>query len=86
VSTDGPEESVQRLMSLEQLCKITWMAFAAVRKDYEKYAIGEETFAEGRRLSSDMSKRYPTPGKSLSKDQCYYNAAMVKTFREAVEG
>jgi ribulose-5-phosphate 4-epimerase/fuculose-1-phosphate aldolase len=86
VSTDGPEESVQRLMSLEQLCKITWMAFTAVGKDYEKYAIGDETFAEGRRLSADMSKRYPTPGKSLSKDQCYYNAAMVKTFREAVEG
>ena len=86
VSTEGPEESVQRLMSLEQLCKITWLAFTAVGKDYEKYGFSDEIISEGRRLSAEMSKRYPTPGKSLSKDQCYYNAAMVKTFREAVEG
>ncbi len=86
VSTEGPEDSVQRLMNLEQICKITWLAFTAVGKDYEKYGIDDKTIAEGRRLSADMSKRYPTPGKSLAKDQCYYNAAMVKTFREAIEG
>lgn len=86
VSTGGPEDSIQRLINLEQLCKITWLAFAAVGKDYEKYAIDEATLAEGRKLSAAMRGRYDTPGKDITKDQCYYNAAMVKTFREAVEG
>ena len=86
VSTEGPEDSIQKLMNLEQLCKITWLAFSAVGKDYEKYGIDEATRSEGRKLSAAMGSRYDTPGKDLSKDQCYYNAAMVKTFREAVEG
>ena len=86
VSSEGPEDSVQALMNLEQLCKITWLAFSAVGKDYVKYGISEAVRAEGRRLSSAMGERYATPGKDLAKDQCYYNAAMVKTFREAVEG
>ncbi|MFC1874517.1 class II aldolase/adducin family protein [Chloroflexota bacterium] len=87
-SIRGPEDCVQRLMNLEQLCKITWLAFSAVGKDYEKYAISEATYEEGRRLESNarMSDRFATPGKDLIKDQCYYNAAMVNTFREAVEG
>jgi len=88
VSTRGPEDSVQRLMNLEQLCKLTWLAFSAVGKDYEKYAISDAIYGEGRRISASarMMDRYATPGKDLIKDQCYYNAAMVKTFREAVEG
>ena len=86
VSTEGPEDCVQNLMNLEQLCRITWLAFAAVGKDYVKYAISESTFKEGRRLSSVMMGRFATPGRDNRKDQCYYNAAMVKTFREAVEG
>ena len=85
-STEGPEDAVQKLMNLEQLCKITWMAFSAVGKDYEKYGISQAVRSEGRRLSAAMGERYATPGKDLTKDQCYYNAAMVKTFPEAVEG
>ncbi|MEK7353275.1 MAG: class II aldolase/adducin family protein [Chloroflexota bacterium] len=88
VSTRGPEDCVQRLMNLEQLCKITWMAFTAVGKDYEKYGISDAIYEEGRTMDANarMSDRYATPGKDLTKDQCYYNAAMVKTIREAVEG
>jgi ribulose-5-phosphate 4-epimerase/fuculose-1-phosphate aldolase len=85
----GPEASVQKLISLEELCKITWLAFSAVGEDYEKYGIGETTDKERRSLGPKvrmMSDRYATPGKDMIKDQCYYNAAMVKTFREAVEG
>jgi hypothetical protein len=33
-----------------------------------------------------MKDRYATPGKDMTNDQCYYNAAMAKTFREAIEG
>ncbi|MFC2071788.1 class II aldolase/adducin family protein [Chloroflexota bacterium] len=85
-STQGPEDCVQRLMRLEQLCKITWLAFTAVGKDYEKYAISDAIFEEARKQTDEMWERNATPGKDLTKDQCYYNAAMVKTFREAVEG
>ncbi|MBI4296664.1 MAG: class II aldolase/adducin family protein [Chloroflexi bacterium] len=86
VSTEGPEDCIQNLMNLEQLCRITWLAFSAVGKDYEKYAISEATIREGRRLNAAMRERFATPGRDNRKDQCYYNAAMVKTFREAVEG
>lgn len=88
VSTRGPEDCVQRLMNLEQLCKITWLAFTAVGKDYEKYGISDAIYEEGRSFDATarMADRYATPGKDMTKDQCYYNAAMVKTFREAVEG
>ena len=88
VSTKGPEDCIQRLMNLEQLCKITWLAFSAVGKDYEKYGISGITYEEERSMDANarMSDRFSTPGKDLIKDQCYYNAAMVKTFREAVEG
>ncbi len=86
VSTEGPEDCVQNLMNLEQLCRITWMAFAAVGRGYEKYAISEATFKEGRRLSAAMTGRFAIPGRDMKRDQCYYNAAMVRTFREAVEG
>ena len=88
VSTRGPEDCVQKMMQLEQLCKITWLAFSAVGKDYVKYGIPKEIYEEGRLMDANarMSDRYATPGKDMTKDQCYYNAAMVKTFREAVEG
>jgi len=89
LSQGGPEACVQKLISLEELCKITWLAFSAVGKDYEKYGISETTYEEGRSLGAKvrmMSDRYATPGKDMIKDQCYYNAAMAKTFREAVEG
>ena len=86
VSTKGPEESVMKLMRLEQLCKMNWLAFTAVGKEYEKYAISEATLKEGQKLSRIMRERYLTPGKDRDKDMCYYNAAMVKTFREAVDG
>ncbi|MFC2071840.1 class II aldolase/adducin family protein [Chloroflexota bacterium] len=87
VSTQGPEDCVQRLMKLEQLCKITWLAFTAVGKDYEKYAISDAIFEEQHpERYTEMMARHDTPGKDKVKDQCYYNAAMVKTFREAVEG
>ena len=88
VSTKGPEDCIQRLMNLEQLCKITWLAFSAVGRDYEKYGISDITYEEERSMEANakMSDRFSTPGKDLIKDQCYYNAAMVKTFREAVEG
>ena len=86
VSTEGPEDCIQKLMTLEQLCKMNWLAFTAVGKDYEKYALDDATLKESRRLSASMRERHATPGTDLTKDQCYYNAAMVKTFREAVEG
>ncbi len=86
VSTKGPEDCMQNLMMLEQLCKMNWLAFTAVGKDYEKYAFSDETLKEYFRLFKKMVERNITPGKDLIKDQCYYNAAMVKTFREAVEG
>ncbi len=86
VSTEAPEDSLMNLIKLEQLCKMNWLAFTAVGKDYEKYAINDETIKEHLRLSTKMRERHITPGKDLTKDQCYYNAAMVKTFREAVEG
>ena len=38
------------------------------------------------KVAGEMTERYTTPGKDREKDLCYYNAAMVKTFREAVEG
>jgi ribulose-5-phosphate 4-epimerase/fuculose-1-phosphate aldolase len=85
-STKGPEDSVQELMKLEQLCKLNWLAFTAVGKDYERYALSDETIKEHMRLSAVMKERYSTPGKDIIKDQCNYNAAMAKTFREAVEG
>ena len=88
VSTRGPEDCVQRLMNLEEICKLTWLAFSAVGKDYEKYALSDAIYEEGRKVGADarMSDRYATPGKDMTIDQCYYNAAMAKTFREAVEG
>ncbi len=86
VSTQGPEDSIVSLIYLEQLCKMNWLAFTAVGKDYEKYAFNDATLQEHLRLSAKMKERFTTPGKDLKKDQCYYNAAMVKTFREAVEG
>ncbi|MFC2072909.1 class II aldolase/adducin family protein, partial [Chloroflexota bacterium] len=86
VSTQGPEDCVQRLMKFEELCKMTWLAFTAVGKDYEKYGISDATYEEGRGLNTEMMARHDTPGKDKMKDQCYYNAAMVKTFREALEG
>ncbi|MFC1992137.1 class II aldolase/adducin family protein [Chloroflexota bacterium] len=87
-STRGPEECINRLMNLEELCKITWLAFSAVGKDYEKYGISDATYEEGRKVGANarMHDRYDTPGKNMGMDKCYYNAAMVKTYREAVEG
>ena len=38
VSTQGPEDCILNLMKLEQLCKMNWMAFSAVGKEYGKYA------------------------------------------------
>ncbi len=86
VSTRGPEASVQNLMKLEQICKLNWLAFTAVGKDYEKYALDDATVREYLRQEHVMKDRYSTPGKDNARDQCYYNAAMAKTFREAVEG
>ena len=86
VSTKSPEDSIQTLISLEQLCKMNWMAFAATGQEYEKYAFDDATIQEHLRLGVKMSDRFATPGKDLTKDQCYYNSAMVRTFREAIEG
>jgi ribulose-5-phosphate 4-epimerase/fuculose-1-phosphate aldolase len=86
VSTRGPEDCIQILITLEQLCKMNWLAFTAVGNDYEKYAFNESTIKEHLRLSATMVERHATPGKDETKDQCYYNSAMVRTFREAVEG
>lgn len=86
VSTEGPEDAVMNLIKLEQLCKMNWLAFTAAGKDYEKYAMSDATMKEHIRLSRIMRERHATPGKDQTKDLCYYNAAMVKTFREAVEG
>jgi ribulose-5-phosphate 4-epimerase/fuculose-1-phosphate aldolase len=86
VSANGPEEAIQSIISLEELCKKNWLAFSAVGKEYGKYAFSEETIKESRRLSGAMRERYSTPGKDMTKDQCYYNAAMARTFREAIEG
>ncbi len=85
VSTRGPEEAIQSMISLEELCKKNWLAFSAVGKDYEKYAFTEDTIREARRLSSTMRDRYDTPGKDLTKDQCYYNAAMARPLPFSVE-
>ncbi|MFC1893456.1 class II aldolase/adducin family protein [Chloroflexota bacterium] len=86
VSTEGPEDCIQKVITLEQLCKMNWLAFTAVGKDYEKYAFDDATIKEHIRLINVMRERHATPGKDQTKDLCYYNAAMVKTFREAVEG
>jgi ribulose-5-phosphate 4-epimerase/fuculose-1-phosphate aldolase len=86
VSQHGPEDSIQTMIALEQLCKMNWLAFAALGKDYAKYAFDDATLQEHVRLGRNMSGRFDTPGKDMARDQCYYNAAMVKTFREAVEG
>jgi ribulose-5-phosphate 4-epimerase/fuculose-1-phosphate aldolase len=86
VSTTGPEDCIMNLMKLEQLCKMNWLAFTACGKDYEKYAFSDETLQEHFRLQATMNQRFGTPGMDLTKDQCYYNAAMAKTLREAVEG
>lgn len=86
VSRQGPEDCIQTLIVLEQLCKMNWLAFTAVGKDYEKYAFDKATIEEHLKSGSAMSARFQTPGKDMAKDQCYYNSAMVKTFREAVEG
>ena len=85
-STHGPEDCIQTLIVLEQLCKMNWLAFTALGRDYVKHALDDATLKESLRLSVTMKDRFATPGKDLTKDQCYYNAAMVKTFREAVEG
>ncbi len=86
VSTRGPEDCILNLMRLEQLCKMNWLAFTAVGKNYDKYAFNDATVKEHLRLNATMRERHATPGKDTAKDLCYYNAAMVKTFREAVEG
>jgi ribulose-5-phosphate 4-epimerase/fuculose-1-phosphate aldolase len=86
VSMKGPEECVMKMMRLEQLCKMNWLAFTALGKEYQKYGMSETTLKEGQKLSRIMRERYLTPGKDRDKDMCYYNAAMVKTFREAVDG
>lgn len=86
VSTVGPEDCIQALIALEQLCKMNWLAFTALGHDYVKYALDDATINESLRLSSTMKDRFATPGKDLTKDQCYYNAAMARTFREAIEG
>ncbi len=86
LSQEGPEDCIMRLMRLEQLCKITWLAFTAVGWDYEKYAFSDAIIEEQRKLGSKHRERYATPGKDMTKDQCYYNAAMAKTFRDSVEG
>lgn len=85
LSQEGPEDAIMRLIRLEQLCKITWMAFTAVGWDYEKYAFSEEIVEERRKRGASHRVRHATPGKDMTKDQCYYNAAMARTFREAVE-
>jgi ribulose-5-phosphate 4-epimerase/fuculose-1-phosphate aldolase len=86
VSARSPEESIQTLITLEQLCKMNWLVFTAAGKEYEKYAFDDATIREHLKLGADMSDRFATPGKDLTKDQCYYNSAMVKTFRDAIEG
>jgi ribulose-5-phosphate 4-epimerase/fuculose-1-phosphate aldolase len=86
VSTKGPEEAIQILISLEQLCKMNWLAFSAAGRDYEKYAFDDATIREHLESGKRMSDRFATPGKDLTKDQCYYNTAMARTFREAIEG
>ncbi|MFC1930383.1 class II aldolase/adducin family protein [Chloroflexota bacterium] len=86
VSTKGPEGSIMYLMRLEQICKLNWLAFTAVGKDYEKYAFDQATIEEYMRLENLMKDRYATPGKDNAKVQCYYNAAMARNVREAVEG
>ena len=43
-SKRGPEDCIMKLIKLEQLCKMNWLAFTAVGKDYEKYAISDATF------------------------------------------
>ncbi len=86
ISTKGPEDCIMNLIKLEQLCKMNWLAFSGVGKDCEKYAFDDATVKEHLRLSAAMGDRFDTPGKKLVNDQVYYNAAMVKTFREAIEG
>ncbi|GEM_PF-2373800 len=86
VSTRGPEHCIQNLIDLEQICKMNWLAFSAVGREYEKHAFDDGTVSEHLRLSSTMRERFATPGKDNVRDQCYYNAAMARTFREAVEG
>ncbi|MDP2730982.1 MAG: class II aldolase/adducin family protein [Dehalococcoidales bacterium] len=88
LSREGPEDCIMRLIKFEELCQITWQVFTAVGKDYEKYAFSDEIIQEARRLAitSSTRDRFPTPGKDMTKDQCYYNAAMARTFREAIEG
>ena len=86
VSTEGPEECIMNLMLLEQVCKMNWLAFLAVGKNYGKYAFDDETIEEYFRICTSMIERFGTPGKDMAKDECYYNAAMARTFREAVEG
>jgi ribulose-5-phosphate 4-epimerase/fuculose-1-phosphate aldolase len=85
-TTKGPEDAMMSLIRLEELCKMNWLAFTAVGKDYEKYAFSAATIKEHLRLGAQMRGRFNTPGKDLTIDQCNYNAAMAKTFREAVEG
>ncbi len=86
VSTRGPEDSFQTMVTLEQLCKMNWLAFSAVGRDYAKYAFDDATLQEHFRLGKLMGERFNTPGKDMARDQCNYNAAMARTFREAVEG
>ncbi|MFC1958936.1 class II aldolase/adducin family protein [Chloroflexota bacterium] len=85
LSQEGPEDSIMRLIRLEQICKITWLAFTAVGWDYEKYAFSDEIKEEQRTMNTRQRERHATPCKDMTKDQCYYNAAMVKTFRDSVE-
>jgi len=85
-STRGPEDAMQKIIELEQLCKMNWLAFSAVGKEYEKYGLDDATIKEHFEISTKMGERFVTPGKDQTKDLCYYNAAMAKTFREAVEG
>jgi len=61
VSNKGPEHAIQRLMTLEQLCKMNWLAFTAVGKDYERYAFDDATMKKHFKMISDMQERHATP-------------------------
>ena len=41
VSKGSPEDCLMNLIRLEQLCRMNWLAFTAVGRDYESYAMGD---------------------------------------------
>ncbi len=57
VSTEGPEECIMNLMLLEQVCKMNWLAFSAVGKDYEEYFL--------QKYLPDLPQMIYSPGKNL---------------------